>query len=73
LRHNGDPDESTSGRAYREGVLGGDVVWSRRARRIDFAFSVLEKNHCRKAYLLDIERAVERLGRADKFFAAERL
>ncbi len=61
IRHNGDPDESTSGRSYREGFLEGDPAWQRRMRRIDWFFNFFESEHCRKAYEADIERAVRRL------------
>jgi hypothetical protein len=48
----GSPDETISGRSWREGVLGGDPVWTRRAALIDRLFR--DPNHCRKSHLLDV-------------------
>lgn len=49
LLFNGDPNESISGRSYRE-------KWSRSLAVID---SVLGKGHCKSAYTRDVERAKE--------------
>ncbi|HVL71238.1 MAG TPA: hypothetical protein VM434_05050 [Beijerinckiaceae bacterium] len=55
----GSPDETVSGRAWREGVL--DPVWARRRRRIDALFRALfgERDHCRAAH--EADRAFARL------------
>lgn len=45
-----DPNESISGRSYREGV-----AW--RIKFIDFIFSWLETEHCRKSFEKDYDRA----------------
>jgi hypothetical protein len=62
----GTPDESTSGRSYRQGDLGGDPVWQQRRRRIDWVFSRLgiEDDHCRKAYEADLTRCRARVAAA---------
>jgi hypothetical protein len=43
-------NESISGRSYREGV-----VW--KIKFIDFIFSWMESEHCRKSFEADYERA----------------
>lgn len=58
---NGTPDESTSGRSYRQGVLGGHKGWSRMRRFVDGLFSIYEQDHCKKAYEADLERAKLRI------------
>jgi hypothetical protein len=58
LAFDGDNDESTSGRAYRESLQG---RWLRRRRLIDALFSPWEREHCRKAYWADLDRARLRL------------
>jgi hypothetical protein len=50
--HDTDPNESVSGRSYREGV-----VW--RIKFIDFMFSWLETEHCRKSFEKDYQRALD--------------
>lgn len=50
-RYNGWPDETISGRAYRQGVLGGDPKWARRARFINRLFR--DPDHCLNSHLLD--------------------
>lgn len=45
-----DPNESISGRAYRQG-------WAKAEKAINAVFFVFERDHCKKAYLADIERA----------------
>ena len=59
----GTPDESTSGRSYRQGALEGNPRWHRAQRFIDWLFSPWEKEHCRKAYEGDIERMEFRLAK----------
>jgi len=48
--HETTPNESISGRAYRQG-------WVRTVRVIDFLFRWKETEHCRRAYENDVERA----------------
>lgn len=48
--HDTNPNESISGRAHRCG-------WRRTERLIDWLFSPFEREHCRRAYLNDVERA----------------
>ena len=57
----GTPDESTSGRSYRQGVLGDHKGWSRMRKFVDGLFSVYEQDHCKKAYHADLERAKLRI------------
>ena len=57
----GSPDESTSGRSYRQGVLQGHKGWSLMRKFVDGLFSVYEQDHCKKAYRADLERARFRL------------
>lgn len=52
-------NESISGRAYRCG-------WLNVVKLIDLVFSVVEKEHCRKSYLADIDRARAMLEAHDK-------
>ena len=54
---NGEPDETTSGRSYRRGVIEGSRRWRWSMRIIDGIFSTWEKDHCRKAHEADIQRA----------------
>lgn len=63
---NGEPDESTSGRSYRQGVLGGHRGWRRMQRFVDWLFSGYEAEHCKKAYEVDLKRSRERLQRAGR-------
>jgi len=58
---NGQTDESTSGRSYRQGALGGERKWLFMQRFVDWLFSWHEKDHCKKAYYADLERAKIRL------------
>jgi hypothetical protein len=67
----GTPDESTSGRSWREGDLAGDPTWQRRRRRIDWLLSWYEADHCRRAYEADLARARERVERARLLAAGE--
>lgn len=55
LIFNGEPDETISGRAYRDGILGGDETWARRARVIDRAFALIigQSEHCRASHEKD--------------------
>lgn len=57
----GTPDESTSGRSYRQGVLQGHKGWSQMRKLVDWLFSGYEQEHCKKAYEADLERARRRL------------
>lgn len=61
----GTPDESTSGRSYRQGVLGGHKGWALMHRFVDGLFSLWEKDHCKKAYEADLERAKWRISRSE--------
>ncbi len=58
---NGQTDESTSGRSYRQGALYGERKWLIMRKFVDFLFSWHEKDHCKKAYYADLERAKIRL------------
>lgn len=58
---NGSPDESTSGRAYRECVIDGNRRWCRDYRFINALF-FWQDNHCKTAYEDDIARARRRIG-----------
>lgn len=57
----GTPDESTSGRSYRQGVLQGHKGWSQMRKFVDGLFSPWEEDHCKKAYEADLERAKLRI------------
>lgn len=61
IMFNGSPDESTSGRSYRQGVLQGHKGWSQMRKFVDWLFSGYEQEHCKKAYQADLERAKLRL------------
>ncbi len=60
LVFDGSPDESISGRAYRQGVLGGNRAWRRAAARINCLFR--DPFHCRDAHELDLAFARAVLG-----------
>lgn len=60
----GSPDESTSGRSYRQGVLGDHKGWSLMRKFVDGLFSAYEEDHCKKAYEADLERARMRIAQA---------
>lgn len=62
---NGSPDESTSGRSYRQGELQGHKGWARMRRFVDGLFSPYEQDHCKKAYEGDLERARRRVSRSE--------
>lgn len=47
------PDETVSGRSYREGVLGGCPIWARRRRVIDAVF-FWDPGHCRRSHERDL-------------------
>lgn len=49
---NGSPDETISGRAYRQGVLQGNARWARARRIIDRLFW-FDPDHCRKSHAAD--------------------
>ena len=55
-------DETISGRAWREGVLGGDPIWARRRKIIDKLFLVItfgrDVDHCRKSHEVDLINVV---------------
>lgn len=55
---NGDPDESISGRAFREGSLEAHATWFKASKIIDAIF-IWEKDHCKNAHEYDVERALE--------------
>ena len=48
------PNESISGRAYR---CSSDVYWGKAEKCINFIFQAWEQDHCKKAFLKDLERA----------------
>ncbi len=55
LIFDGEPDETVSGRAWREGAVGGNPVWERRRQIIDRAFALVgDHNHCRNSHEKDI-------------------
>lgn len=58
---NGDPDESTSGRSYKYGVLLNKRSWFYLMKFIDGLFYLFEKDHCKNAYFYDLKRIEERL------------
>lgn len=60
----GAPDESTSGRSYRQGDLQGHKGWALMQKFVDALFSVFEQDHCKKAYHADLERAKLRIQNA---------
>ena len=55
-------DETISGRAWREGVLGGDPKWARRRKIIDNVFLLItfgrDVDHCRKSHEVDLINVV---------------
>jgi hypothetical protein len=53
----GHPDETISGRAYRQGHLLGDPVWRDRMHCINRRFR--DPDHCRDSHQLDIDFASE--------------
>jgi hypothetical protein len=54
-----DPNESISGRSYRQG-------WTTAQKVIDALFYVFEKEHCKKSYEADVERAKSLLSKGMK-------
>lgn len=50
-------DESVSGRSYRESVYELKRRWVPLRKLIDGVFWVVERDHCRKSYYKDLERA----------------
>lgn len=61
---NGEPDESTSGRSYRR-AQEGSKFWRFMQIIIDFACFWDAGFHCEKAYYLDIQRASDRILKAN--------
>ena len=53
LLFNGSPDETVSGRSWREGVIAGDVTWARRRVLIDRVF-FWQRGHCRSSHARDL-------------------
>jgi hypothetical protein len=53
------PNESISGRSYRQG-------WTKTQKTIDILLYVFEKEHCKKSYEADIERAKSLLSKEIK-------
>ena len=51
---NDNPNESLSGRSYREKH---HWFWGKMLKVIDFLFFLLEEEHCRKSYENDLKRA----------------
>jgi hypothetical protein len=58
----GNPDESTSARAYREGQVMGSPEWGRRRRWINRLFR--DPDHCAKSHAVDMAHARELLAYA---------
>ncbi|UYV20958.1 hypothetical protein K1Y77_17215 (plasmid) [Halomonas qaidamensis] len=56
IAFDGSPDETVSGRAYRQGVLQGCAKWERRRRWINRAFW-WQTDHCRGSHLQDLRMA----------------
>lgn len=52
----GDPDETISGRSFRQGVLESHKGWQFMERVVNTLF-FFEKNHCEMAYYRDVENA----------------
>tara|TARA_Y100000385_G_scaffold270420_1_gene309459 strand:- start:900 stop:1181 length:282 start_codon:yes stop_codon:yes gene_type:complete len=53
------PNESISGRSYR---LREQWFWGKMMLTIDWLFSPLQRQHCKKAYVNDLRRAKKILG-----------
>ena len=53
---NGSPDETVSGRAYRQGGLQGDARWDNLRKLINKAF-FWQPDHCRKSHQQDVRMA----------------
>lgn len=49
---NGSPDETVSGRSYRQGVLQGCAKWSRQRQWINKVF-FWDEDHCKKSHEQD--------------------
>lgn len=56
LLFNGSPDETVSGRAYRQGVLMQHAGWARARRVIDRVFW-WDGEHCYKSHMQDVRMA----------------
>lgn len=56
----GEPDESTSGRSYREYIVEGNRAWRHAYRAINALF-FWQDNHCKAACEADLARARQRL------------
>lgn len=54
------PNESISSRSYR---LRANPVWNSARVTIDLLFKPLEKEHCKSAYLRDLQRASEMISK----------
>ena len=52
----GSPDETVSGRAYRQGVLQMDPCWAKRRRWINWLFR-WQADHCLKSHQQDVRMA----------------
>ena len=48
----GSPDETVSGRSYRQGVIQGDAKWCRRRQWIEKVF-FWDDDHCKKSHEQD--------------------
>jgi len=53
---NGSPDETLSGRAYRQGFLQGGKGWNRTRKVINFVV-FWQTDHCYTSHLQDVEAA----------------
>lgn len=62
---NGSPDETVSGRAYRQGVLLGDKRWARARRIIDRVF-FWDPDHCFNSHAQDLAFARHITGLYDR-------
>lgn len=61
----GNPNESISGRAWRQGVLHGRPGWARARRWINGLF-FLQEDHCFRAYLSDVTYAQHVMAEEEK-------
>ena len=58
LIFDGSPDETVSGRSWREGMILGNPKWARRREWIDWLFGLFgDKHHCLKSHLIDLQFA----------------
>jgi len=60
--YKGSTHQTTSARAFIDGLT--DPEWARRRDRIDWAFSWYEADHCKAAWLQEVEATRKTLDRA---------